>query len=81
MVRHDARGCGLGAAIMRALEAEARRAQRSLLFLDTSVGAGGAVRFYAKLGYTLAGGIPDYARDPDGAFAANAIFYKRLPVT
>ncbi|WP_415908996.1 GNAT family N-acetyltransferase [Oleiharenicola sp. Vm1] len=81
MVRHDARGRGLGAAIMRALEAEARRAQRSLLFLDTSVGAGGAVRFYEKLGYTLAGGIPDYARDPDGAFAANAIFYKRLPVT
>lgn len=81
MVRHAARGCGIGAAIMRALEAEARRAGRTLLFLDTSVGASGAVKFYEKLGYTFVGSIPDYARDPDGAFAPNAIFFKRISVT
>lgn len=81
MVFHAARGHGIGAAIMRALEAEAQRAGRTLLFLDTSIGASGAVRFYEKLGYTLVGSIPDYARDPDGAFAPNAIFYKRIPVT
>lgn len=81
MVRHAARGRGIGAELMRALEAEARRAGRTLLFLDTSVGASGAVRFYEKLGYTFVGGIPDYARDPDGAFAPNAIFFKRISVT
>lgn len=81
MVFHAARGRGIGAAIMRTLETEAQRAGRTLLFLDTSIGASGAVRFYEKLGYTLAGSIPDYARDPDGALAPNAIFYKRIPVT
>jgi len=78
MVRHEARGRGLGAALMREVEAAARAEGRTLLFLDTSVGRGGAVDFYAKLGYTCGGGIPDYARDPDGTFAANAIFYKRV---
>jgi acetyltransferase len=78
MVRHAARGRGIGAALMHALEAEAQRAGRTLLFLDTSVGASGAVRFYEKLGYTFVGGIPDYARDPDGALAPNAIFFKRI---
>ena len=78
MVLHAARGAGIGAALMTALEAEARRLGRTLLFLDTSVGRSGAVEFYTKLGWTPAGGIPDYARDPDGAFAANAIFYKRV---
>lgn len=78
MVLHAARGAGVGGALMRAVEDEARRRGRTLLFLDTSVGRSGAVEFYTKLGYTPCGGIPDYARDPDGAFAANAIFFKRL---
>jgi acetyltransferase len=78
MVRHAARGRGLGAALMRRIEEEARLRSRTLLFLDTSVGRGGAVEFYTRLGYVRCGGIPDYARDPDGPFAANAIFYKRL---
>lgn len=81
MVRHDARGRGIGATIMLQLEEEARRAERTLLFLDTSVGASGAVRFYDRLGYTLVGSIPDYARDPDGEFAPNAIFFKRISMT
>ena len=49
-----------------------------LLFLDTSEGPGGARDFYESLGYTYAGGIPDYALDPDGRPAKNAIFYKRI---
>jgi len=72
------RGAGVGAALMARIEAEARACDRTLLFLDTSVGAGGAVRFYERLGYTLTGGIPDYAMDPDGQLRANAIFFKRL---
>ena len=78
MVLHAARGRGIGAALMGRIEEEARSRGRTLLFLDTSVGRSGAVEFYTRLGYTLCGGIPDYARDPDGPLAANAIFYKRL---
>lgn len=78
MVRRASRGRGIGAALMGALEAEARSAGRTLLHLDTSVGRSGAVEFYLRLGYVQCGSIPDWARDPDGPLAANAIFYKRV---
>ncbi len=73
------RGGGAGTALMLALEAAAQAHGRSLLFLDTSEGRGGAARFYEQLGYTRGGGIPDYAMDPDGTLKPNVIFYKRLP--
>lgn len=69
---------GIAARLMAALEAEARARALRLLFLDTSEGRGGATEFYLKLGYCRAGGIPDYARDPDGTLAANVIFYRLL---
>jgi acetyltransferase len=68
----------LGAALMARIEAEARTRGRTLLFLDTSVGQAGATEFYERLGYTYAGGIPDFAANPDGTLVANAIYYKRL---
>lgn len=78
MVAAAQRRQGIGAALMARVEAEARAHGRALLFLDTSTGAGGAVEFYERLGYTLAGSIPDYAADPDGRLVPNAIFYKKL---
>lgn len=78
IVRHSARGAGVGAALMSTAEADAKALGRSLLFLDTSVGPGGAVRFYEQIGYRRAGGIPGYAMDPDGRLADNTIFYKRI---
>jgi acetyltransferase len=78
LVRADCRGRGIGAALMRQVEAAARARGRTLLFLDTSEGEGGAVKFYERLGYSHAGGIPDYATDPDGRLQPNVIFYKRL---
>lgn len=78
MVLAAQRGRGIGAELMRRLEAEAARGGRHVLFLDTSEGPGGARRFYEQTGYTYAGGIPDYAADPDGRLMPNAIFYKRL---
>jgi acetyltransferase len=81
MVLHATRGQGMGARLMERTEAEARRHRRTLLFLDTSVGRGGAVAFYRRLGWTRCGGVPDYAADPDGSLHANAIFYKRLEPT
>ncbi|HYC72838.1 MAG TPA: GNAT family N-acetyltransferase [Opitutaceae bacterium] len=80
MVFHAARGRGIGARLMTAVEAVARRRGRPLLFLDTSVGRGGAVGFYRKLGWIPCGGVPGYAADPDGSLHDNAIFYKRLSV-
>ncbi len=78
MVLAAHRGRGTGAALMKQLEAEARQRSRRLIFLDTSAGEGGAVKFYERLGYVWAGSIPDYAADPDGRLVPNAIFYKQL---
>lgn len=69
---------GVGAALMARVEAEALARERTLLFLDTSIGAAGAEKFYDQLGYVRAGGIPDYAANPDGRLVPNVIFYKRL---
>lgn len=78
MVKPVLRGRGIGAELMQRIEQEARAAGRTLLFLDTSTGAGGATEFYRRLGYHFAGSIPDYAVDPDGRLVPNAIFYKQL---
>lgn len=78
IVLSASRGKGIGAALMARLEDEARKRARRLLFLDTSSGAGGAVRFYERLGYQWAGSIPDYAADPDGKLTPNMIFYRKL---
>jgi acetyltransferase len=78
LVQAAHRGLGIGAALMQRVEVEARAHGRRLLFLDTSTGEGGAVKFYERLGYAFAGSIPDYAADPDGHLRPNAIFFKRL---
>ena len=80
MVLPSHRRRGIAARIMRELERIARERSIRLLFLDTSEGPGGARDFYEILGYTYAGGIPDYALDPDGQPAKNAIYFKMLPV-
>ena len=69
---------GLGSRIMGELERTARERSIRLLFLDTSEGHGGACGLYERLGYSYAGGIPEWALDPDGTPAKNAIFYKLL---
>jgi acetyltransferase len=69
---------GIAAALMASVESAARDRKVTLLFLDTSEGAGGAQKFYETLGYTYVGGIPGFAVDPDGTPAKNAIYYKTL---
>ncbi len=71
------RGRGLAGTLMLAVEAEAVRAGRTLLTLDTETG-GTAERLYARLGWTAAGRIPGYALDAAGRPAATTIFYKAL---
>jgi hypothetical protein len=48
-----------------------------LLVLDTAVDEG-ATDFYRKLGYVLAGTIPDFALKPHGGLTGTNIFYKYL---
>jgi MazG family protein len=69
---------GIAAQIMAAIEHHASQHAIRLLFLDTSEGASGATGLYESLGYTYAGGIPDWALDPDGRAAKNAIYYKTI---
>lgn len=77
LVQRTHRGRGLGTALLQAAEAAARAGQRSLLVLDTSA-TGNALGLYARCGYTRAGVIPRYARDPDGPFIDTVIYYKEL---
>jgi len=74
-VRH--RGRGVATALMRAAERLAIERQRTLLVLDTATD-GGASTLYERLGFTLAGEIPDYALKPHGGLTGTLLYWKRL---
>lgn len=77
MTRVSHRGRGVGSALLHDAERRAREAGRTLLVLDTAV-EDGAAAFYRKLGYTLAGTIPDFALKPYGGLTGTHIFFKNL---
>jgi acetyltransferase len=77
MVHTKTRRQGIGRALMRVVEAEARRRGRTTLVLDTRRGDH-AERLYAGAGWTLAGLIPKYARSANGRLDASAFYYKLL---
>ena len=77
LVHRAARGRGIGAALMAAVEEEARRHGRWLLVLDTVPGENGH-RLYLRAGWTQTGLVPDYALFPDGRLCDTAIMWKRL---
>ncbi|CAG0994920.1 acetyltransferase [Anaerolineae bacterium] len=68
---------GIGEALMRALEREAMQAKRTTLVLDTRAGDPSEA-LYAKLGYTRAGLIPQYAEGANGVLDTTAIYYRLL---
>ncbi|SAL31445.1 acetyltransferase [Caballeronia udeis] len=71
------RGRGVAASLMRAAEELAVKRGRTLLVLDTATD-GGASTFYERLGFTLAGEIPDYALKPHGGPTGTRIYWKRI---
>lgn len=78
LVHSSARRQGLGAALMRAAEDEARRIGRTLLTLDTETGSDGE-RLYTRLGWTKFGEVPGYAvRADNSGREAASFFYKEL---
>jgi ribosomal protein S18 acetylase RimI-like enzyme len=80
MTRVSHRGRGIAAALMRAAERSAADRRRWLLVLDTAED-GGAAGFYEKLGFRLAGVIPDFALKPHGGLTATLIYWKALSLT
>jgi GNAT superfamily N-acetyltransferase len=77
LVHSRARRRGLGASLMRAAEAAAREAGKTLLVLDTVTG-GDAERLYASLGWQRCGVIPGYALFPKGGLCSTTVFYRVL---
>jgi GNAT superfamily N-acetyltransferase len=77
LVQRSARGHGIGAALMAAVEEQARRRGRWLVVLDTVPGENGH-RLYLRAGWTQTGLVPDYALFPDGRLCDTVIMWKRL---
>jgi GNAT superfamily N-acetyltransferase len=77
MVHRDARGQGLGRALLATAERAAADAGITLLHLDTETGSP-AERLYAGTGWTRAGTIPDYAADPGGVLRPTTLYFKHL---
>lgn len=77
LVHRRARRLGLGAALMRAAEEEARRLGRTLLTLDTETGSAGE-RLYASQGWIKFGEVPGYALTADGSKAEAASFFYKI---
>jgi len=80
MTRVSYRGRGVATALMRAAENRAANRARTLLTLDTAAEEG-ASGLYEKLGFMLAGVIPDYALKPHGGLTATMIYWKRIGVS
>lgn len=76
-VHRSARRRGVGAALLKAIEEEARMAGRTLLVLDTVTGSD-AERLYSSLGWQRCGEIPGYALWPQGGLCSTTVFYRQL---
>jgi ribosomal protein S18 acetylase RimI-like enzyme len=75
LVHTKARRQGIGAQLMSTIETEGWRRGLSLLILDTRTNDP-SQRLYEKLGWQLAGVIPEYARGTNGTLQPTSIMYK-----
>ncbi|MFE4369445.1 GNAT family N-acetyltransferase [Streptomyces sp. NPDC056835] len=78
MVHRDARGKGLGRALLSAGERAAAESGVTLLLLDTETGSP-AETLYRSSGWTAVGTVPGHAADPAGTLRPTTFFYKELP--
>ena len=77
LVHRRARRRGVGAALLRAAETEARACGKSLLVLDTVTASAGA-RLYERLGWQRVGEIPGYALMPRGGLVGTTVYFREL---
>lgn len=75
MVHPRARRQGIAEALMREIERRTFAAGKTLLVLDTETDQA-ASYLYAKLGWKVAGHIPDFALKPHGGLCSTTFFYK-----
>lgn len=80
LVHSSMRRRGIGAALMRAIEAEALAADRTLLVLDTAEGSGGD-HLYRRMGWIPFGAVPGFAYSTSGRPETAVFFYKQLAPT
>ena len=81
LVHPDLRRRGIARALMQAVDAEAHRACRTLLTLDTVTG-GPAESLYLSLGYLKVGVIPGYAFNFNSSvIESTTILYKNVNAT
>jgi GNAT superfamily N-acetyltransferase len=71
---------GIGAALMTGIEAEAAKAGKALLILDTEAGSAGD-RLYRRMGWTPFGTVPGQSYKTDGRPCAATFFYKQIAPT
>ena len=76
-VAEHARGLGVGRALMRAAEDEARARGVTLLWLTTHDGTE-ACAFYEAIGYARLGVMPAYSLRPDGTPTPAAFYFREL---
>jgi ribosomal protein S18 acetylase RimI-like enzyme len=76
LVHRHARRRGVGEALMRAAEAAAQAEGKTVLVRDTA--SPDADRLYSRLGWQLAGTIPDYALLPGGGLCDTRYYYRHL---
>lgn len=76
LVHRRARQRGIGEALMRAAEAAARKAGKTLLVLDTA--SAEAERLYQRTGWQRCGAIPGYALLPRGGLCDTVYYYRML---
>lgn len=76
LVHRRARRRGVGEALMRAADAAALDAGKTLLVLDTA--SADAERLYGRIGWQRVGVIPGYALWPTGGLVDTTVFYKLL---
>ena len=77
LVHRRARRQGLGEALMKAAEMEARVCGKTLLMLDTTTGMD-AQRLYSRLGWRQFGEVPGHALLAHGGLSDTAFFYRLL---
>lgn len=78
LVHRRARRQGVGAALIQSAVALAQQCRKTLLVLDT-IQDSDAARLYVRLGWTLAGHVPDYALMPQGGLRPTSIYYRQVP--
>lgn len=77
LVHRDFRNHGIGEALMKTVESEARKHGRTLLLLDTVQGGAGE-RLYRRLGWQEIGVVPMHFVDPWGEFKSSVYMMRFL---